>query len=70
VKRKDVLINAEGQDHFPIRLPRNRMALLVLPKDLDDADVERITAWVKFIGESSEDHIRLPGPPEPDGTMP
>ncbi|MFM0487959.1 hypothetical protein [Paraburkholderia graminis] len=62
--------NVEGQDTFTVRLPRNRKAWLTLPKEFDASDVERITQWLALIAESSEDHRRNPGPPEPNGRNP
>jgi hypothetical protein len=62
--------NVEGQDVFVIRLPRNRKAWLTLPKEFDASDAERIAKWLALIAESSEDHVRNPGPPEPNGRNP
>ena len=68
--RNKEIINAEGQDHFPIRLPRNRMALLVLPRDFREDDAERITKWLKLIADGGADNLRLAGPPTREGGMP
>lgn len=62
--------NVEGQDIFTVRLPRNRKAWLTLPKEFDASDVEHIVKWLTLIVESSEDHKRNPGPPEPNGRLP
>jgi hypothetical protein len=63
-------VNVEGQDTFPVRISSDRMAWLVLPKELDEHDLNRITEHLNFIYECSKDHKRNPGPPEPNGRNP
>jgi hypothetical protein len=50
-----------AHDTFPIRLPGQRTATLVLPVDLTAADAARICRWVNFIAECSADHNQAPG---------
>lgn len=53
MKDRHVMINIDGQDTFPIRLPRDRMAWLILPVDFGTADVERLSKWLQLIAEGS-----------------
>jgi hypothetical protein len=66
VKDRRVMINIDGQDTFPIRLPRDRMAWLILPTDFGEADVERLTKWLHLIAEGSVDKSQPMRPVGPD----
>lgn len=55
MKEHRLLINIDGQDTFPIRLPHDRMAWLILPVDFGTEDVERLTKWLHLIAEGSID---------------
>lgn len=66
MKNRLVSINIDGQDTFPIRLPRDRMAWLVLPVDFGQDDVERLTKWLQMIAEGSIDKSQQMRPIGPD----
>ena len=61
-------VNVEGQDTFPIRLPNDRMAWLVLPCDFRQDDIDRLIDYMRLIADV--DAVRNPGPPEPNGKLP